>query len=176
MPELAKPRAKAVPGRWFSLLKDTRELIDAQGAKFQNGLLEFTSCGAGAPSVQARDAVIRARVCCPQGTQNVLLGLRGSQAGGYAAWFNSEGYPGIGKGIGSGQNFRWVDLGSSKTQVHGSGFVQVSFEAVGDRLTVYVGPTPVVVARDKTFTAGHPSVSATNGRGLFRDVEVLVRK
>jgi hypothetical protein len=173
---VAKPRAKPVPGRWFSLLRDTPELIDAEGAKFQNGVLEFTSRGAGAPSVQARDATIRARVFCPEKTQNVLLGLRGSHAGGYSAWINYDGYPGIGKGIGSGQNFRWVDLATAKAQVNTRGYVLVSFEAVGDRLTLYVGTTPVVQARDKMFSAGHPSVSATNGRGFFKDLEFLVKK
>ena len=102
------------------------------------------------------------------GGQNLVLALRVSAAGQYAAWSNGD----TSFGIGVNREGRWTELAGGVSKPY-TGLAEVEFSAVGQELTLRVGGDVVVKVNDASFARGRAGIGAL-GQGQMADLRLRV--
>ena len=91
------------------------------------------------------------------------------------AWEKDIINAGIGKGVGQHQDYKFIDLPGGTVNTPGTDdFVEVSFAAVGDRLTLTIGGRKAAEARDSTHARGWVDINTSGCQAEVKDIEVKI--
>lgn len=162
-------------GRWIPVLRGPGAAVLRRNANVADGLVEVQAGHAYDKSVWAADVIVRAKVQKLK-TQNVLLTLRDAKGLYYAAFYQFDETERFGVGR-RGANFHYRVLQNFKATagVKEGEFFELAFAAVGDLLEVYVNGKRVGQFHDRAINrSGGVAVHATKGKGVFKDVEVMI--
>ena len=166
---------KLATGRWQSVLTAPGPAVARRNAIFGDGLIEIQNGHAYDSAIQAADLIIRAKVQKLSG-QNVMLTLRDIKGVYYSAFYHFDGREEFGVGMRGVRFVYGVKQHFEATAgVREGEFFELAFAAIGDTLTVYANGKQVGAIRDGAISqAGGVAVHATQGKGAFKDVEVMV--
>jgi serine/threonine protein kinase len=167
---------KIIFGRWMPLFTSPDQLSGwdplNEHVHYSNWIMETKYRGINFPVI-AKDASIRARAKKVAG-ENIVLVLRASNKGDYAAYFGGGRRFGIGKGlVDDHKHFTWVDLAAGFAPQSCDEFFDFEFSAMGEALTLSVNGKILVQTRDSSHTAGSVGVGG-KAIGLFTDVALLI--
>jgi formylglycine-generating enzyme required for sulfatase activity len=162
-------------GSWQPVLNERAKPIELRNAQFRDNRLEIVNGHAYDKSVSAADLIVRAKVQKLKG-QQVQLTLRDVLGVYYFGIYQFDNVERFGIGtrdtrfrVSVKQHFEAV------ADVPEGEFFELAFAAVGDTLTVYCNGKQVGQIRDASITRpGGVAAHATKGKGVFKDVEVMV--
>ncbi len=166
---------KLATGRWMPVLTARGATVEPRNATFINGLVEIRDGHAYEKSILAADVIVRAKVQKLSG-QNVMLTLRDVKGVYYSAFYHFDGAEGFGVGM-RGVRFHYgvKQHFEASAGVKEGEFFELAFSAVGDMLTVYANGKRVGEIRDSAITqSGGVAIHTTKGKGVFKDVEVMI--
>lgn len=176
--DMPKPRPLAeteeTKNRWFAHVPTEEELAAGKGINYADGvfrtvdsahaLLTFTS-------VQSADQSIRASVklldAIGPEAPNISLGTRHNAKGAYGCWYRAGQL-----GIGMTLDGEFRDLAVIGNPARPDEFVDLSFSAIGNQLTVTLNGQSVLSIQDSTHPSGSPAIASWRCRGEFRNVEI----
>jgi hypothetical protein len=173
-----KPAAnydKLALGRWMPVLANLDGTTERRNAFLKDGLTEIQNGHAYDKSVSAADLIVRAQVQKLKG-QQVQLTLR-DVLGVY--YFGAYQFDDLERfGIGTRDTRFRVSVKQyfeAAADVPEGEFFELAFAAVGDTLTLYCNGKQIGQIQDASITRpGGVAAHATKGKGIFKDVEVMV--
>ena len=162
-------------GRWTPVLTARGATVEPRNAVFIEGRIEIQNGHAYDKSIQAADVIVRAKVQKLSG-QNVMLTLRDVLGVYYTGVYQFDGVERFGVGTRDARFRSSVKQYFEATVgVKEGEFFELAFAAIGDTLTVYANGKRVGEIRDSAITqSGGVAIHATKGKGVFKDVEVMV--
>ncbi len=172
------PHSKTLPtGVWVPLVKSAEDLKGWQKAgagtvTFDNGAVRVENAAVTYPTL-AIDLVIRVQIQVEVNVKpTAKLVLRQTPAGSYAAVLED----GSKVVVGVTEGEKWRELKSAPVTVAAGQPLALEFSAVGNLLTVSLNGKPAIEVQDGTHSYGSPGLAATDGRTVFRDVDVKVMR
>jgi len=164
-------------GRWIDVFKVDPPKTDGDKIQFKDGVLELKNTSLPLPRLTGRNMIVRAKVKKLSG-RNLGFGLRCREVKGVradVAWMNSLTFVGIGRNV----NSVWKDLKNQRIRPNSvvsdeDGFVELTFAAIDDHLTMYINGRKTIDITDGTHDNGFVSLMAPRGRSLFKNIQVML--
>ena len=162
-------------GKWVDVFKADPPKNVKGKVTFKDGVLELNSGMVKFREITGRNMLIRARVKNISG-DNAALSLRSTlNKGRYTAGtILSEHF--VITAPKDKKIYFLKRMPSDRTDIitDKEGFVEVTFAAIDDRLSMYVSGKKILETTDNTLAEGSPSVGVHQGHALFKDVQVML--